>query len=200
MNEFVKRNLVAIVGVSLPLLLIAFVLAFHGIARMTTEKPAYPVLYAAFDDGYGPAFYDFDIDSDGRLEIAFVTPEHSMPVAGRRHGDATLALFDPRSDALTTFAVAAPENPTPGRRIELDVPEALAARTFSAARTAPDGYRFEPQGRRRGGLLRELFGGSGGPRHHRLVRDGVSFRVPGVDGAPGAWREVFVGWAVDGDA
>lgn len=199
MNDFVKRNLVAIVGVSLPLLLIAFVLAFHAIARMTTEKPAHPVLYAAFEDGYGPAYFDFDIARDGRLEIAFVTPEHSVPAAGRRRGDATLALFDPRSDKLSTFAVPAPENPPPGRRIELDVPEALAARTFSAARTAPDGYRFEPQGRRRGGLLREFFGGSGGSRHHRLVRDGVSFRVPGVDATNGAWREVFVGWAVDDD-
>jgi hypothetical protein len=197
MTDFVRRNLVAIVGVSLPLLLIAFVLAFHGIARLATEDPAHPVLYAAFDDYYGQSYYDFDIDEAGRLEIGFLAPERAAPGLDRPPTDVTLALYDAAAGTLRTFQVGAPEAPSPGARIELAVPDALASRTFSPERAAPDGYRFERASRGGGGLLRELFGGSGRSRHHRLVRDGAAHRVPSIDAAP-VGREVFIGWVVDG--
>jgi hypothetical protein len=198
MNDFVKRNALLLVGVSLPLLLVVFVLAFHGLARLTAPEPRFPVLYAAFDDYYGQAHYDLDIDDAGRLEIGFLAPERTAPGADRRLTDVTLALYDAAADTLRTFSIQAPDAPPPGQRIALAVPDALAGRTFSAERTAPDGYRFETGGHRGGGLLRELFGGGSRARHHRLVRNGAAYRVPGVDGTPGAWREVFIGWAVDG--
>lgn len=197
--DFLKRNFVLVLGVSLPLMLIASLLLLHQITRMTATKPAYPVLYVSFDSYFGQHFYDFDIDETGRLGIGFRRPEENVAATHRQPADATLALFDARSDTLATFRLDAPDDTPPGQRVEIDVPEALAGRRFSDRHTAPDGYRLEFSGYRGGGLLRELFGTGGQSRHHRLASNGVSFRVPDVDNGSHAYHDAFVGWVVDGN-
>lgn len=195
MKDFLRRNLVLVLGVSLPLLLIAALLLVHGISRMTATRPAYPVLYVVFDDYFGQHFYDFEIGDAGRLEIGFTSKEENASTLGRR-SDATMVLFDARVDTLDTFRLEAPEDAPDGQRIELAVPAALSALTFSDQRLAPDGYRLELSNYRGGGLLREIFGGGGRSRHNRLVKDGVSFAVPDVSGTA-TYHEAFVGWVVD---
>lgn len=197
MKEFLKRNFVLVLGVSLPLMLIAVLLLLHGISRLTATRPAYPVLYVSYDNYFGQHLYDFDIDDAGRLDIRFMQPDQPANAAGRQPADATLALFDARSDTLETFRLDAPEDPPQGQRLELDVPGALSEMTFSDEATAPDGYRLELSTYRGGGLLREIFGTGGRSRHHRLVRDGISFRVPDVGGTAYAYHDAFVGWVVD---
>lgn len=199
MNEFLKRNFVLVLGVSLPVLLIAVLLLIHGISRLAATRPAYPVLYVTFDTWFGHQFYDFGIDEAGRLEIGFLLPESVDAATGRQPADATLALFNARSDELRTFKLAAPEYPPKGQRVGVVVPEPLSTLTFSDQVTAPDGYRLELSTYRGGGLLREIFGTGGRSRHHRLVDNGVSFRVPDVGSSGYAYNGAFVGWAVEDD-
>ena len=197
MKDFLKRNFVLVLGVSLPLMLIAALLLVQGISRLAATSPAHPVLYVSFDTYSGQYFFDVDIDRTGRLEIGFKLPEDTPGPTARQTADATLAMFDARSDSLKTFRIEAPDDPPQGQRIELAVPEALAGLTFSDERTAPDGYRLELSAYRGGGLLREIFGTGGRSRHHRLVNNGVSFRVPDIDGSTYAYHDAFVGWVVD---
>jgi len=197
MKDFVKRNFVLILGVSLPVVLIATLLLVHGISRLTANKPAYPVLYVSFDDYLGRQFFDFDIDEAGRLAIGFRLPENDMAATPRQPTDAILALFDARSGTLDTFRVEAPADPPRGQRVEIAVPGRLSAATFSEQAAAPDGYRLVLSGYRGGGLLGEIFGAGGRSRHHRLVDDGVSFRVPDVGAATYAYQDAFIGWLVE---
>ncbi|MBL37969.1 MAG: hypothetical protein CMP07_06130 [Xanthomonadales bacterium] len=199
MKNFLRRNFVLVLGISLPMLLIAALLLVHGISRLTATRPAYPVLYVSFENYFGPHFYDFDIDESGRLEIGFTLAEDADAASNRQPSDATLALFDARSDTLETFTLQAPGDAPRGRRVEVDPPEALAGLTFSDSTTAPDGYRLELAAYRGGGLLREIFGSGGRSRHHRLVDNGVSFRVPDIGGSTYAYHDAFVGWVIEGD-
>jgi hypothetical protein len=199
MKGFLKRNFVLVLGVSLPMLLIAALLTVHGISRLTATKPAYPVLYVSYDTYSGQQFFDFDIDEAGRLEIGFLLPEENVAATRRQSADATLAVFNARSDALRTFRIEAPDDPPQGQRVELAVPEALSALTFSAQGTAPDGYRLVLSSYRGGGLLREIFGTGGRTRHHRLVNNGDSFRVPDTGISSYAYHDAFVGWVVEND-
>lgn len=197
MKDFLKRNFVLVLGVSLPLFLIAALLLLHGISRMAATAPAYPVLYASFDNYLGRQYYDFDVDDVGRLKIGFTLPEDNAPATLLQPVDGTLALFDARSDTLETFELKAPEDPPKGKRVELIVPEALSSLTFSERVMAPDGYRLELSAYRGGGLLREIFGAGNRSRHHRLVNNGVSFRVPDVADRTYGYHEAFVGWVID---
>jgi len=199
MKGFLKRNFVLLLGVSLPVLLIAALLLLHAISRLAATRPAYPVLYVSFDNYYGQHFYDFDIDAAGRLEIGFKLPAENAAATRRRPADATLALFDARSDTLNTYRLEAPDDPPDGQRIDLAVPGELSGLTFSGQSRAPDGYRLELSAYRGGGLLREIFGTGGRSRHHRLVNDGVSFRVPDIGSSSYAYHDAFVGWVVDDD-
>lgn len=199
MKGFLKRNFVLLLGVSLPVLLIAALLLMHAISRLAATGPAYPVLYVSFENHYGQHFYDFDIDDAGRLEIGFRRPEQNAATRRRQPADATLALFDARSDSLDTFRLEPPDDPADGQRIDLAVPGELSDLTFSGQSTAPDGYRLELSAYRGGGLLREIFGTGRRPRHHRLVNDGVSFRVPDTGSSSYAHHDAFVGWVVDDD-
>lgn len=199
MKDFLRRNFVLVLGISLPVLLVAVLLLVHGISRMTATRPAYPVLYVSFESYLGPQLYDFDIDESGRLEVGFTLAEDNVAASHRQPADATLALFDARSDTLETFTLQAPRDPPRRQRVEVDLPEALAGLTFSDSTTAPDGYRLELSVYRGGGLLREIFGSGGRSRHHRLVDSGVSFRVPDTGGSTYAYHDAFVGWVVEGD-
>lgn len=199
MKNFLKRNFVLLLGISLPILLIAALLLLHGVSRLAATKPAYPVLYVSFDNYYGQQFYDFDIDAAGRLEIGFKRPEDNVAATRRQPADAILALFDARSDTLDTFRLEAPDDPADGQRIDLAVPGKLSDLTFSDQNAAPDGYRLELSAYRGGGLLREIFGTGGRSRHHRLVDNGVSFRVPDIGVSANAYHDAFVGWVVDDD-
>jgi len=198
MKGFLKRNFVLILGISLPLLLIAVLLLVHGISRLVASKPAYPVLYVSFENYGGQQFYDFDIDDAGHLAIGFMRPE-ANPAIRRQPPDAILALFDARSDTLETFSVQAPDDPPNGVRIDLPIPAKLSELTFSGRSMAPDGYRLELSAYRSRGLLREIFGTGGRSRHHRLVNDGVSFRVPDIVNSSYSRQNTFVGWVVGGD-
>lgn len=196
MNDFVKRNFVLVLGISLPLMLVALLLLLHGISRISAAAPAYPVLFASFDNPYGQRMFDFDIDAAGRLEIGLLLPENQMATIRRLGNETTLVLFDAREDRLSTFVVDGPDNPPRGERVGIEVPEALAALEFSAQAVAPDGYRLELSAYRGSGLLREIFGTRSGSRHHRLVNDGVSFRVPDVGGRDYGHHDAFVGWVI----
>lgn len=197
MKDFLKRNFVLVLGVSLPVLLVGVLLLLHGISRMTAAKPAYPVLYVSFDAYSGQTYYDFDVDDAGRLEIGFRRPDKPAGASNYRPVEATLVLFDAGSGTLNSFGVEAPEDPSPGQRVALDVPDGLSTLTFSDRAVAPDGYRLELSSYRGGGLLREIFGTGGRSRHHRLVNDGVSFRVPDVGTRDYAYHDAFIGWVID---
>jgi len=200
MKAFVRRNFAAVLGVALPLLLIAVVLTVHGVSRWRAEAPAHPVLYVAFSESSGQYRFKFPIDARGRLALRYRMPKAGDAVVAKAASEtATLALYDAHAEALSTFVVAAPEPlPGPGEAVALAVPDALAELRFRAGAIAPDGYRFEVGGWRSGGLFRELFGAGGRDRGNRLARDGIAYPVPELDGRRYANSTQVIGWVVDG--
>jgi hypothetical protein len=199
MKEFLQRNFVAVLGVALPLLLIAVVLAVHGISRWQADAPQHPVLYVAFSEHDGQYRFKFPIGAQGRLMIRYQVPESRQPASPSTQAEtATLALYDVRAESLSSFVVHAPESlPEAGESTNLDVPGALAELYFRPGAIAPDGYRFEQSGYRSGGLFRELFGGGGRVRDNRLIKDGVAFQVPELDGRRYANNQELIGWVID---
>lgn len=196
MKEIIRKNFVLVLGVSLPVLLVGAVLAFHTLSRMTEDPPAHAVLYVFFESYVGINSYHFDIGSDGRLKIGFTQPK-AADSQWLKDANATLVLFDARTETLNTFDLEAPKSALPGQRMALETPDALSALRFNDNVRAPDGYQLELSGYRGGGLLRALFGGADWSRHHRLVKNNVSFRVPGVGSNNYGYHGRFIGWALD---
>lgn len=194
MKEFLKRNAFIVLGVSLPLLLIGFLLLVQAVSRMGQEPPAYPVAFLASKQ-YSPLYWiQIEVGDDGRLELYLQQPEHASSLSHARPLRIVVAIHDVAEDTVETFDLEMPTVDDGDERVEIPLPEALAGYRFDDSPTAPDGYRFETGGRTGGGLFNELLGV--GTRHGpRLVRDGVGFRIP-EDGMIFNQR-IFIGWVKD---
>lgn len=195
MKDFLKRNAFIVLGVSLPLLLIGFLLLAQAVSRMGQVPPAYPVAFLASNQ-YSPLYWiQIEVGDDGQLALYLQKPDHASSLSHGRSLRVVVAVYDVAGDALETFDLEMPTVGDGNERIEIPLPDALAGYRFDDSLTSPDGYRFETGGRTGGGLFTELLGV--GTRHGpRLVQDGVGFRIP--DDGMIFNQRTFIGWVTSG--
>ncbi|HSG89180.1 MAG TPA: hypothetical protein VLA56_08205, partial [Pseudomonadales bacterium] len=75
MRDFLRRHLFIVLGVSLPLALIALVLAVQGVQRWGVESPATPVLYVYQAEYYQWQHVDLEV-VDGSLTAGYRRPDN----------------------------------------------------------------------------------------------------------------------------
>lgn len=194
MKDFLKRNAFIVLGVSLPVVLVGFLLLVQAISRIGQEPPAYPVAFLASNQ-YSPLYWiRTEVGDNGQLALYLEKPEHASSF---RHGHplrVVIAIYDAADDRLETFDLEMPAVGDGSERVEIPLPDALAGHRFDDSATAPDGYRFDGGDGTGGGLFTELLGV--GSRHGpRLIRDGVGFRIP--DDGMIFNQRTLIGWVTD---
>ena len=171
---FLRKNIVAVIGVVLPLLLVLLLAGVRGIATLTVPEPAHDLLLAS--QGYGDRLLEFSVEH-GALRIRYLPPPPEAEWPWQT--DPRLYYLDVARQVLRPIAIELPRDPD-GRLSaqprQLELPE-LAGLALSADSVAPDGYRFEPAGRYQDGLFGVLFG-SGYRRHYALVKNGRRIVLP----------------------
>jgi len=200
MSGFVRRNLFIVLGISLPLALVALIVGIQFAARSKVDPPLTPVLYVRQSSWFDQHQFEFRIDGR-RLRVSFRRSEtEPQPRLGQPR-QIEIGLYDPRSATLESFVLQAPaieaieaiEQVGVSRPIEL--PARLADLQFDDGLLSPDGFRFEAFRPSRSGVLGELFGYGSANTRFRLTRDGVGFPLPGDGGY--ADGDAFIGWVVD---
>lgn len=193
MISFLRKNLMIVVSVALPLL----VVIFFALASIL------PGLYAT------PPAYDLLITHQGRALMAESPVRISLTVQGERlratvskskgpnYGNRPrIFRYDHVSGNVREIDLPIPEDLSElPEGSEIPVPE-LARLRISNALRAPDGYEFRGY-RRGGGLMTELFGGSRNRHNVTITKDGatVRLRLPASDYWYGEVR--FLGWVID---
>lgn len=195
MPNWLKRNAVLVMGISLPLILILLVLLTQALTRLGHTPPAHPVVYATFDHYSPQLYFDFRVDAQGRLEATAKRPE-TQPYGRATLGNASIAVFDAASDTHESYTLRWPDDLGEGEEADLELPAELTSMRISGAAVSPDGYRFESGYRGSNGLFPSLFGG-GSRRRTRLVNDGAIYEVPEIAGHLGS--EQLIGWVIDDD-
>ena len=195
MRTFLRKNLMIVVSVALPLLLILLFAVASGLPRLYTDPPAHDLLLTL--QGVATAKttrikVDLSV-IDGRLKVV------ATEMDGSYHGDyPRLFRYSHQDGEIREISI-----PTPGNVEELKdgrvipIPELAGVRVSDKLR-APDGYEFDGS-RRGGGFVTELFGGSGKRNDVRISKNGavVRVRLPASDYWYGGAR--FVGWVLDGE-
>jgi len=194
LRNFIKENFVLLLGLALPVLLIAFFMLASLLPKAVGVPPAYDVVFIAPDYNKSAAtgfFTDFTV-RDGRLHLR-LTPRHD---AGGYGYTQRLFLYNPAKNDLREIAYDIPAD-TPADKVTDIIPEEAKDLVLDTAAEAPDGYRFET-GYYHSGLVMDIFGIYGGDRGGpRLVRKSSVFRVdPPQKNYPGAYALQFVGWIV----
>jgi hypothetical protein len=192
LGKFVKDNLVLVVGVTLPLLLMAGFLAVSALPGSLTAPPKYDLVFSTTD--YPPTAIPVAVRlmvRDGVLVAQYTKPAGQ---AGNVGVWKKLFVYEASSRRVRQLAFGFPADmATIDATREEPVASAAALRLDSTLQ-APDGYELAFGDRRGGGLLLEIFGGSRG-YEPRLRNGSRSVPLPSVAGESFAYGGVeFVGW------
>lgn len=192
MKSFLKENFVLVLGISLPMLLVIGVMALQSVTRAVTEPPQYSVLFTHGANHYSKESYDFEIDDEGRLEIAFSVDEDMDQRYKKSKLEMELFLYDPKTLETVKYKLEAPEDYEDGETISINVPEELSDLRFSDKETSPDGYIFDRRTRNSsGGLFTEMFGYRRYRNNMALIKGGYAHDIPD---APSYYNTQFIGW------
>jgi hypothetical protein len=190
--KFVKENLVLVVGLTVPVLLMAGFLAVGALPDRLSDPPQYDLVFSTNDYPSTPVPVNVRlIVKDGALVAQYNRPPGQQGSFGVWK---KLFLFEASSRRVRQLTFGFPPDlaAIEGTREE-PVASAIGL-VLDTTLQSPDGYELAFGDRRGGGLLLEIFGGSRGyePRLRKGSRSvpiapggGASFDYGGVE---------FVGW------
>ena len=190
--KFVKDNLVLVVGLTVPVLLMAGFLAVSALPDRLSDPPQYDLVFSTNDYPSTPVPINVRlVVKDGELVAQYIRPPGQQ---GSYAVWKKLFLYEASSRRVRqlTFGFPSDMAAIEGTREE-SVASAIGL-VLDTTLQSPDGYELAFGDRRGGGLLLELFGGSRGyePRLRKGSRSvpiapggGASFDYGGVE---------FVGW------
>jgi len=190
--KFVKDNLVLVIGLALPVLLMAGYLAVSALPDGFADPPRYDLVFSSNDYPSTPVPINVRlIVKDGALVAQYTRPPGQQGSFGVWK---KLFVFEASSRRVRQLTFGFPADMA---AIEGTREEAVASAVGLVLDTtlqSPDGYELAYGDRRGGGLLVELFGGSRG--YEPRLRKG-SRSVPIAPGGGTAFdygAVEFVGW------
>ena len=185
-----RETLILILGISLPVLVVAFFVLATTLPGLLVDPPQYDLVFSSstslypHSPGGGKAFDVAFTVVDGDLQARVVEKTHPSQLTTR------LFIYDKTSGSTREIQLPLPDaGHPPDTGVEIEIRE-LAERTFITTRKAPDGYQFRDPQSRGLGILGELFGMRGRNRY-TIAKSGVviPLQVP-----PGHYGLNFLGW------
>ena len=192
MKVFLRKNLMIVVSITLPLLLVIFFALASLLPGLYTTPPAYDVLISLQDRSSSratPVKIQFAVRS-GQLKAIVFKSEQAVDEYAPR-----LFRYSQSTAELQEVSIPIPENLAElSQGYEISIP-ALAGLKVSDTLKAPDGYEF--RGRTRGGgLMTELFAGERSRTDVSIAKNGVVIRIR-LPSSNARYNEVrLAGWII----
>ena len=198
---FVKANLVLVVGLALPVVLMAGFLVASSLPQRMADPPKYSLVFAVTEFSQGvsgiPVSVSFVVQ-DGVLKAQYIKLP-PQPPGYVNNAWKKLYLYDAATQKVQQLSFGFPPN--------MDAIEGTVVETVEATRTmrlnttlqSPDGYELSRDGGSRSGLINEIFWGGGYSNDYRLRKGSSSIRLPLASSNVPYGSVEFVGW-VTGDS
>ena len=200
-RDFVKANMVLLVGLTLPVLLVAGFLIASNLPQRLGEPPRYGLVFAVAD--FSPASQGIPVSvrlvvRDGSLTAQYVRTA-PVPSGYVSNPWKKLYLYDAATQRVRELPFGLPSdiNAIEGTREE--VVEATRGLKLATTLRAPDGYELTYGRGSRSGLLNDIFWGGGYSNEPRLQKGGSSYPLLNRQGAYSYASAEFVGWVVGGN-
>jgi hypothetical protein len=202
MGSWIRKNLVLVAGIVLPVVLVASFFVLQRPPGGLGDPPEYDFLVVAYRyDAQHPKNYTLSFEvREGRLR-GKATPIDERKRYSNRQG-AVLFRYDSVANAFSEIAWDLPSELDDIEKVFRFPVAEVSHLDLSRNERSPDGYRFEYGGYRgRGGLLGELFGMGRNGRQFVLEREGGYFRLPSLQAQPYYYgNDVrFLGWVIEGE-
>ncbi|NND57273.1 MAG: hypothetical protein HKN57_08465 [Xanthomonadales bacterium] len=202
MGKWIRKNLVLISGIVLPVLLVGGFFALSQAPKMLADPPQYDFVLVGYRYDYqrpGEYYLSFEV-RDGQLTGRAIPRDDSNTNFNRQY--AAVFRYSAAANTFEEIVFDLPEGlDSIDQPLSLPLPETAGLR-LDKRRKSPDGYTYEFLGYRgRGGLLGEMFG-----MRHRyesgyvLKKDSAYFDLPTPVSDPYYQNDLhFMGWVVDED-
>lgn len=197
-SGFFRENFVTILGIALPLLLVAVFALARVVSEAAVAAPEYKAVYAQSGYMYGGKFI-YRVSPEKKLVVIYEGPRTNGPLPTQAQPvTTTVYVTDAKTGAVTkhsyTMANAFAQGVTTIDTKDFDLQVA------AQGPTAPDGYVFtDGKGNNynySGGILPEIFGYNGryGSSDKMIVKSGRSFELESVNNYD---PFEFIGWTKD---
>ena len=204
MKEWIRKNLVLVSGIVLPVLLVGGFFILGNAPRILAEPPEYDFVMVGYRYDYQhPSNYYLTFEvRDGKLTGRAVPKDESNANFNRQY--AGIFRYDAAANSFEEILYELPDGLD---SIEQPTPllfEGTSGLTLDKRRKSPDGYAFEFRSYRgRGGLLGEMFGSRRRyESDYQLKKGNAYFDLPKPVSDPYYQNDLhFMGWVVEeGDA
>lgn len=169
-KSFMRDNAVLILGILLPVLLVAFIGVANQVAKTTVADPEYALLYTR-NTNYSNKGFDVVVEN-GSLSVYY---EHE---SSKNHyqPSLTIMLYDYKNGTIKDYKFKTPDT-QPDDRVKIDIDKPLQEYKIIDSVVSPDGYIFESYYRRSSPF--NIFGGGRG--RAVISKEGRRIKLPETD-------------------
>lgn len=178
-GKFIKQNLVLVLGLALPVLLMAFFFIAATLPQTLADPPKYDMVFSAQDYSGGasiPVSLNFRV-KDGVLKAQYV----KLNPPGNYNGWRKLYLYEAKTQKVRELPFGFPADMDKITGTREDVVEETKDLKLDPTLQAPDGYELSYDGYSHSGLVNEIFWGGSYSREPRLRKGGSSVRLSAND-------------------
>ncbi len=189
MRNFIKENLVLVIGLALPVLLIVLFFAATVTPKMYSTPPQYEVLFSVQDYGYqNKPDYTIDFNVKNQQLMVKVKKTDSKD---NYYNSKKLMAYDAKNEVMREITIDTSQF-SDGAEILLAETNNM---TIDTAMVAPDGYVMENQHYGNNGLVGGLFGG-GRNNGYRLKKGSVGYKINTLQNNYYYDQLHFIGWVI----
>ena len=197
-KEFVKANLVLVVGLALPVVLMAGFLVASGLPQRLADPPKYNLVFAVTEFSQGvsgiPVSVSFVVQ-DGVLKAQYVKLP-PQPTGYVNNAWKKLYLYDAATQKVRQLSFGFPPNMDAIEGTVVEVVDATRTMRLNTTLQSPDGYELSRDYGSRSGLLNEIFWGGGYSNDYWLRKGSSSIRLPLASTNVPYGTVEFVGWVM----
>jgi hypothetical protein len=189
-KNFIKENLVLVIGLALPVLLIVLFFVATVIPKMYSTPPQYEVLFSVQDYNYQNKL-DYTIDFKVKNQQLMVKVKKTDG-KDNYYNTKKLMAYDAKNEVMREITIDVSQF-TGDAEILLAETKSM---TIDTAMVAPDGYVMENQRYSNNGLVGGLFGGGGHNSGYRLKKGGVGYKINTLQNNYYYDQLHFIGWVI----
>ena len=193
MKNWIKENLVLVIGLSLPILLIVIFFLATVLPKSFSTPPQYEILFTTLKYEYeNSPVYLVDFKVVNHQLMATVKKNDDK---ARNYNSKKLMTYNPKTETVREITIDLV------KAAEANTNEVLLAETkdlkIDASMVSPDGYQLDGARYSSNGLIGGLFGGGNHNSGYRLKNGAVAYKVQ--TSQPDYYYSdfKFVGWVVN---
>ena len=188
MKNWIKENLVLVIGLTLPILLIVLFFLATVLPKSMSTPPQYEMLFTVnkYDYQNKP---DYSFDFKVKNNQLMVKPK-KIDDKNNCCNSAKLMAYDGKTETVREIAVDSSKF-ADGAEILLEETKTM---TIDTNTTSADGYVLDASNYNSGGLLGGLFGGGYRNSGYRVKKGAVGYKIPNLQANDYYNQLQFVGW------